>query len=200
MVPLSPRRKAHEEDPMITPTILTVSAAVLPLLIPPTGNCVFGQMGDPGADEQAVAAFVDAVDDYVAVQRRLKRAGLSIARISDPEQAEAAAEELRVRLRDARPQAAHGGFFTPAVADVFRVRIRAAFRERARDVAAHLPVLPLELEYRLVGRDLVLRDVDANLVLDVLDLALPTPELIVPDDDEEFIEDDEFIGCLEETR
>jgi hypothetical protein len=34
-------------------------------------------------------------------------------------------------------------------------------------------VLPLELEYRLVGRDLVLVDVHANMVVDLLDLAPP---------------------------
>jgi hypothetical protein len=36
-----------------------------------------------------------------------------------------------------------------------------------------LPALPLELEYRLVGRDLVLLDVHANMVIDILDLAMP---------------------------
>ena len=39
-----------------------------------------------------------------------------------------------------------------------------------------LPRLPLELEYRLVGRDLVLLDVRANMVLDILDLAVPAFE------------------------
>jgi hypothetical protein len=38
-----------------------------------------------------------------------------------------------------------------------------------------LPALPEELEYRFVGRDLVLLDVRANLVVDVLDDALPGP-------------------------
>ena len=36
-----------------------------------------------------------------------------------------------------------------------------------------LPVLPLELEYRLSGRALILVDVSANLVVDVLVEALP---------------------------
>ncbi len=38
---------------------------------------------------------------------------------------------------------------------------------------AKLPRLPVGLEYRLVGRDLILRDIDANLVLDVLPDVLP---------------------------
>lgn len=38
-----------------------------------------------------------------------------------------------------------------------------------------LPPLPAELEYRFVDRDLVLLDVDADLVVDVLPGALPLP-------------------------
>ena len=37
-----------------------------------------------------------------------------------------------------------------------------------------LPLLPEELEYELVGRDLVLIDVPSNLVVDVIRAALPT--------------------------
>jgi hypothetical protein len=44
-----------------------------------------------------------------------------------------------------------------------------------------LPVLPLELEYRLVGRDLVLLDVHANMVIDILDLAVPAFGYADPD-------------------
>jgi hypothetical protein len=37
----------------------------------------------------------------------------------------------------------------------------------------NLPQLPKELEYRIVGRDLVLRDIGANLVVDYLPNILP---------------------------
>jgi len=40
---------------------------------------------------------------------------------------------------------------------------------------ASLPPLPEDVEYRLVGRALLLRDVTANLVIDVLPDALPAP-------------------------
>ena len=36
-----------------------------------------------------------------------------------------------------------------------------------------LPALPLEVQYRFIGRNLVLVDVDANLVLDILPDAIP---------------------------
>jgi hypothetical protein len=41
---------------------------------------------------------------------------------------------------------------------------------------ATLPSLPEQLEYRVVGWDLVLVDVHADLVLDVLKDALPRPD------------------------
>lgn len=59
-----------------------------------------------------------------------------------------------------------------------------------------LPPLPPELAYRLIGRTLVLVDVGANLVVDTLDLGLPTrtpgylaePQQVLPIDED-------FIGC-----
>lgn len=36
-----------------------------------------------------------------------------------------------------------------------------------------LPVLPKELEYRIIGRNLVLRDVDASLIIDYIPGAVP---------------------------
>jgi len=44
-----------------------------------------------------------------------------------------------------------------------------------RCVLAGLPSLPRELQYRLVGHDLVLIDLDANLVIDILPEAIPRP-------------------------
>jgi hypothetical protein len=36
-----------------------------------------------------------------------------------------------------------------------------------------LPALPKELEYRIIGRDLVLRDVDASLIIDYVPNVIP---------------------------
>jgi len=38
---------------------------------------------------------------------------------------------------------------------------------------SNLPLLPPELEYRTVGRDVVLRDVGANLIVDVVAGVIP---------------------------
>jgi hypothetical protein len=43
------------------------------------------------------------------------------------------------------------------------------------DLLAALPPLPVELEYRFVNDDLVLRDRDADLIVDILPNAIPKP-------------------------
>ncbi|OFW01620.1 MAG: hypothetical protein A3I61_06270 [Acidobacteria bacterium RIFCSPLOWO2_02_FULL_68_18] len=194
---------------MFTPVILSIPALVLPLLAPPQTDCQLGRLGDPGADERAVAAFEVAVNDYVELHRRLERAWPPAYLSGNPEYAEAAAEALRAALREARPQAAPGGLFTPEVADAFRLRIAQALGGDEEGLAvlpwppdrdpgvdhwrpmvsqpipwgvsgmrwpllAMLPPLPPELAYRFIGRDLVLVDVHANFIVDILELALPT--------------------------
>jgi hypothetical protein len=194
---------------MLSALVLAIPTLVLPLVIGPSTDYQQERFGYPAEDARALASFERAVEDYIALHRRLELAWPPQAFFTDPEQAEMAAEALRRALRDARPQAAQGDFFTPDVADVFRFRIADALGDddfdprligwppeddydidRWRPVInqpipwgvsgvrwpalAMLPPLPTELAYRFVGRDLVLVDVHANLVVDILDLALPT--------------------------
>lgn len=202
---------------MLTPVLLTFPALLLPMLLSsPTRDCRFERMGDPAADARAIGSFESAVNDYASLHRRLERAWPPMWFISDLEQVESIAKEFRAVLRDARPQAARGGFFTPDVADLFRFRMAGTVREQNLDLEAMtsladeagtesswtpaineplpwagagtlspvfeaLPALPLELEYRLVGRDLVLLDVHANMVIDTLDLAVPAFGYADPD-------------------
>ncbi len=194
---------------MLSAMVLSIPTLVLPLVMAPPADCQHGRFGNAAEDARAHASFQQAVEHYVTLHRRLERAWPPGWFLADPEQAEMAAEALRTALRDARPQAAQSGFFTPDVADLFRLRIANAIRDNDYDpgmiswppegdedidrwkpeinqpipwgVSATrwpfltmLPPLPPELTYRFVGRDLVLVDVHANLVLDILDLALPT--------------------------
>jgi hypothetical protein len=115
---------------------------------------------------------------------------------------------LAAAIKAARPHARQGEFFSPGVAEIFRVTIAEALSgvdseaffeslyagdavpaglpPRVHDTypewATHevplvvferLPLLPDELEYRLIGRTLVLWDIDADLILDVLPDAIP---------------------------
>jgi hypothetical protein len=104
-----------------------------------------------------------------------------------PEMITAHQQALARKIREARPHARSGNIFTPAAREAFRHAIRSAFQEAhtstAPDAVAEtafpptllqkLPTLPEELAYRIVGRDLVLVDSKANLVLDLLHEALP---------------------------
>jgi hypothetical protein len=96
------------------------------------------------------------------------------------------AELLTTRL--ARAMTASG--LTPAEA---MVAMNLGYRERIPEVQVNgrippgrhvrawpallavLPALPEELEYRFIGRDLVLVDVHADLIVDILKDALPAP-------------------------
>jgi hypothetical protein len=129
---------------VFTPAILTIPILVAPLLAPAAPrDCQLGPSGDPAADAQAVVAFEARVREYIAVPYRIA-----------------------------------GAVFTPDVAQVFRSRIAASLREYepgegAWSVADVLPMLPVDLEYHVTGRDLELRHVESKFVVDVLDLALP---------------------------
>jgi hypothetical protein len=117
---------------------------------------------------------------------------------------------LAAAIRESRPTANEGDIFTAAIASALRVRIARSLRASRTALAAAatedeefpldvhatiragawdyrwapilraLPDLPPELEYQFVGRHLVLVDVRANLVIDVLRYALPAPHP-VPD-------------------
>ena len=60
-----------------------------------------------------------------------------------------------------------------------RVRVNAVYPEHIPlqtmppSILLNLPELPRELDYRIVGRTLVLRDVGANLIVDYIPGAIP---------------------------
>lgn len=214
---------------MFTPFVLTISTLVLPFLMSPVQDCQLTCPGDPEVEARIVAEFETAVNEYASLHRRLERAWPPPSLMADLEQLEWVAEELRAAIRAATPQAVQGSLFTAQVADIFRDRIRTAFREQNRDLAmtmadeglesgwrpvvhhsvpwgmagaawpdfSMLPPLPPELEYRVIGRDLVLVDVHANLVVDTLDLAWPTAAASPVEEEIGPVEED-FIGCWDD--
>ena len=58
--------------------------------------------------------------------------------------------------------------FTLPVAMVFRQLIASATPDSEETLIKALPVLPISLEYRLIGDDLAIRDTDANVTVAVL--------------------------------
>jgi hypothetical protein len=152
---------------------------------------------------QALAEFIERVADYVEIRREVTAGVDGPIFCSDPEELSRQAAQRAAAIRDARPLASEGTIFTPRAAVYFRERIAHAARIGAIDLAIEsgqpdevvpevnavlpwgaaepasaplvglLPPLPDELEYRFVGRDLVLLDVEVKLVVDVLRKAVP---------------------------
>lgn len=156
--------------------------------------------------------FVEYVNHYAALQRMVTMSLGPPLMCPNAEQLLRQQRRFAAAMREARPVARAGDFFTPVVARYFRTRIDAIVRETGLDVTtaieapdegevliaavprvaeavpwnagpvmwpsmlAGLPELPGELEFRFIGRDLVIIDMLANLVVDVLHDALPEPD------------------------
>jgi hypothetical protein len=156
-------------------------------------------------DAQILAAFNQRLHEYVEIHRMAAAGLGDPILCADPDELSRQSLTLAALIREGRPGAREGDIFTAPVASAMRVRIAKAlgaaknavampvtFDEETRlDVhlaipggAWHytwapmlraLPDLPPELEYQFVGRHLVLVDVNANLVVDVLRYAIPAP-------------------------
>lgn len=146
-------------------------------------------------DRETVAVFNKRVQDYVALRRRLEQ-GLPPLRITtNADEIEAFEHHLAHRIRDAR-SSRRGQLFVPAMAaqlkQMLELRVDAATIAAIMDdgpaefdvdindtyskrrplatmppnILLRLPDLPRDMEYRFVGRHLVIRDVRANIIID----------------------------------
>ena len=156
----------------------------------------------PAAPSPVLTEFLDRVADYVEIRRQVAAGIAGPIVCSDPEELTRQAGQIAAAIRDARPLATEGTISTPRVTVFLRARIAHAVRAATYlttpvgqpddvilDVHAALPwgagrllppvlvealpALPYELEYRFVGRHLVLLDTEADVVVDVLREALP---------------------------
>jgi len=127
---------------------------------------------------QAITDFTLAVNRYAEIHRLLSNP-MSATPNADLEQTAHARRAHRAAILAAHGTLQRGGVFTPRVAAHFRCQIELAERHAWTAAAIWpavllaLPDLPRELEYRVVGRDLVLLDTELNLVVDVLGAAFP---------------------------
>lgn len=143
------------------------------------------------SESQAIVDFQRAVDTYAFQHRQVER------------RAGEAPGEAASGMRSVRVSSQDGDIFSPLVAAAFHTRINAALRSGSCRItetganaflvprpneaatgtaplpaclAAVLPRLPEELEYRVAGVVMVLVDRHANLVIDVLHGAFPPPD------------------------
>jgi len=151
-------------------------------------------------DVPAMVEFQRAVDGYAFLHRQVERR-LNLAHRRDPGKPQEMAE-MAAAMREARP-AAEGSILAPAVGTAIREALAAAARAPGCDpgelrsgpwqplrihdsaaatkalpacIAAALPHLPEELEFRSAGSVLVLVDRHLGVVVDVLPAALVNSE------------------------
>jgi hypothetical protein len=153
-------------------------------------------------NEPALQPFYQAVERYVAMQRRLRQELPGLQPNSNAKQITSTSDALAQAIQRARPGAKAGDIFAGEATRVIKQRVaevlrQPQFAELLNDVddevplvrvpRVHLrypaadqmatmppsllqalPTLPPELEYRLVGRFLVLRDTYAGMIVDYL--------------------------------
>lgn len=179
--------------------VLNLVAALAAALLLPAG--ALAQAAFP--DVAAITAFQRAADAYAFMHRQAERR-IGQAHRRAGEESAASAAELRRAIIDERSRANLGPLFTPRVAEAYRRiatnavhggcdpgELKTGVWETTYDVntpaggtrpltacmAAALPHLPEELEYRSAGTVLLLVDVHANLVVDLLPALLAGSDL-----------------------
>jgi hypothetical protein len=168
----------------MTASILFLLPALALTVLPVHAQTMAYEEHRPAAPP-AVSEFTTSINRYLELHRLLESPMSSLTMGADLEQVMRAREAHRRALVEARVATPRGDLFTPRVATYIRRQLQMATYEAQRADAGvkktalqRLPELPNELEYRFVDRDLVLLDMEIDLVVDVLQNALP-PEAAV---------------------
>jgi hypothetical protein len=199
------RRHAHESAPPAS-RFGGIAAAVLLLTLFGAGTAFAERQPEASP---ALQAFTETTREYAALHRRIEAALPRLDVGSNPDTIFRLIQQMAAAMRNARPDARAGEFFTDDVAVELRKRIAHALAvndfspdsirqaEVLEGVEASsvplkvngtfpwiyatamfpcvleaLPTLPPELQYRIVGDTLVLIDVHAGLIVDLLPHAL----------------------------
>jgi hypothetical protein len=154
-------------------------------------------------DAQVLVDFTDRVKQYVALRQKAGSSTASLKKTDDGADISAAQTALATKIRAARAGAKPGDIFTPEIAIRFKALLHpestAATKASIKDdnpgpipfkvnepypdkatlstvppnVLEALPKLPDGIEYRFVGKHLILRDARANMVIDYIVNAMP---------------------------
>jgi hypothetical protein len=148
------------------------------------------------------AEFSARVGSYFELRSSLENGSPALTVTDDPAEIRRAVLALATKIRVAREGAKEGEIFTPPVAVEFRNALRLETNENTRaaimddnpgefphringtypkkkplstmppGVLARLPPLPEDIQYRFLGRHLILLDTRANLILDRIPCAM----------------------------
>jgi hypothetical protein len=149
-----------------------------------------------------VEDFNTRVWAYFDLRGTLEKGLIALTMTDDPATIEKAESELARRLRVARPGAIRGEFFTPPIEREFKkalivemsastwaaimdgnpgefpYEINATYQKGKSvstvppNILALLPTLPKDIQYRFVGRHLILHDTRANVIIDRIPFAI----------------------------
>lgn len=149
-----------------------------------------------------VGDFNTRVWTYFALRGTLEKGLVALTITDDPAKIAKAESDLAGRLRVARPAARQGDFFTPTIEREFKKALifemsastwaaimdgnpgefphqvnRAYKRGKSvstvpPNILALLPTLPDDIQYRFVGRHLILHDTRANVIIDRIPYAI----------------------------
>lgn len=169
-------------------------------------------------DAETLADFVRRVEDYAALRRRLEVGLPPLVVTTNADDIERFEHGLAERVDDARGSR-RGQLFTPpmegqvkrmldvqadpvSVAAImddgpgeFDIDINETYKKKYSlatmppKLLLLLPDLPKDLEYRFVGRHLVLRDARANIIIDEIPFAIRCRDCVSEPEDEDDDED-----------
>jgi hypothetical protein len=152
-------------------------------------------------DAETLAAFMKRIQDYAELRKRLEQGLPPLRMTTNPDEIETFEHRLADRIREVRGSE-RGQLFVPRmeaqVKRMLELRVNAATIAAIMDdgpsefdidindtyskrrplatmppnILLRLPDLPRDLEFRFVGRHLVLRDARANVILDEIPHAL----------------------------
>jgi hypothetical protein len=153
---------------------------------------VAGQEKPPvavNADAAIVQDFEKRIADYQKLRKSVEGSLPRLKKTENPEKIERHEHELGRKIREARGPAGQGAIVTPEIGAEFKhaepvhlsksLRVNHSYPEHLPlqstppTLLDNLPKLPPDLEYRVVGHDLILRDAKANLIVDLLPNAVP---------------------------
>jgi hypothetical protein len=153
--------------------------------------------GDIAAD------FTTRVQSYFDLRSELEKELPALTVTDDPAEIRRTVRALAQKIRVARAEARQGDIFTPAVSAKFRkvlilemntrtwaammddnpgefsARINGSYPEQKTvstvppNILAALPRLPADIEYRFLGRHLILLDTRASVIIDRIPYAIP---------------------------
>jgi hypothetical protein len=149
-------------------------------------------------DAAQVADFQKRVKEYADLREKLKQTLPTLAEQAPPEDIQQHQRALERLLARARAAAKRGDIFTQPIRAYFRrqlsrvfsgpegasarrtimdenprtIRLRVNSRYPDGAVLTNMPSLPPQLEYRFVGEDLVLLDLESAMVVDYIDEAI----------------------------